>query len=170
MSRINPIFDQFTIWKAPTTRSVRVQLPHGFRPIRNQSPTSPLIQARIMIKHVLMHPEIERFYSPGEIDRVLNDEVLAKYGGGRYFSPVQNPKLTLTALGHWADLINNKIVGVLGNIQYLEMSVRDGQIPQEIIDEVMPDIQDCLRELKAIEDWISYNPAFMRQIVSQPIV
>ena len=151
---------RFTYWMPPNWKTPischRVEIVHGQQNLRDLSTAA--------ILHILTIPVIHTAYTREEINKVFNDEVLSKYGGGRYFSKNNNPRETLDQPAYWSDLLNNTMSIVLGNISYLEGCEKAGVIPDDVIEDVLPDIQTGLKYCKIIEDWIHYNRDFMLKL------
>lgn len=161
MSSIKPASERFLYWLTPNWKApkkcYRVEIA-----IPLKVAASYAISA---IQHILRTPSIKTAYTREEIDEVFNNEVLKKYGRGRYYSTNGNPKETMNKVENWLDLLNNKLSIVIQNIAFLENCEINGVIPENIIEDVIPDIQAGLRDLKIIEDWIHYHRDFMQNIL-----
>lgn len=168
-SYLSPMIQRFATWR-PAWQSGRpqsgyaVHLVHGFRPYRGLGNPGLIRQAKGMVAHALAVEDFRPAYEREEIDKLFNDKVLAEYGGGVHRAANGDPKTTMDRPIFWADLLNNKMGGVIMNLDYLEETLKDGTISPDTLDEVLKDILPSLEQLKIIEDWIHFNADFMRKV------
>jgi hypothetical protein len=166
-SNISPLFLRLAnwrpSWKVGPKQSYPVELVLGYKAASGKGDERLIMQVKQMVMHVL-NSSITPAFAAEDIDRLFNANVLGEYGTGRYYAENGDPRTTMDKPGRWADLLNNKIASVIGNISFTETSFKEGNVSPHILEEVIADITGILAEIKIIEDWIHYHPAFLRQV------
>ena len=155
----------YAAWRPRLGENIRVSVLHGFNE-RSFSILGAVLAHTI--RFVINDPNYERYFSPLEIDRLFNEEVLAQYGEGRYFDPSMQLRKKLDTLNKWGDLISNHCP-VFYDIAFLADYLEGDLSICLTLDEIgilLDNINKGLRKLKIIEEWMYNNPAFMLGIVA----
>jgi hypothetical protein len=97
------------------------------------------------------------FFTREEANSSVREEVLNKYGEGRYADWKK-----LAAIGDWNDLINNTFDPIVTNLNAAKVTL---ELPLD--PDIVLDLQMAHRRLKLIEDWIYFNPDVQKAIRAQ---
>jgi hypothetical protein len=132
--------------------------PIFYKAFRNRQDCVGALQ---MLRQAIASGGFKPFFQRGEIDRLFREDVLKKYGVGRYYdSP---PSL----LDHWRDLINNIASPILTNLYFLSSGDVESLAERKL---VSGDIQDNFRKLKIIEDWIAYHFDEVKDVIPPQVL